>query len=252
MGEEGLFAAELHQHFAAGGARQQRRDDLEIERLDARAEAAADERLHHADPRLVHFEAARQHQVQVVGDLRHALHRQPAGARVVFGERRVRLDLPMVDLGAAEASPRAPDRLRRSPGRDIAELVMDLALDIAGLVVVQHAWRRARALSAACNRPAVRAPPVDQVQRALGGLGVDRRPPPPPARRDSARARAPADIRSWRSAARHRCSAQSSPVTTATTPASARAGTRADRSRHGAQGCGGCARPARRQARSAV
>ena len=102
MGDEGLFAGELHQHLAGGGAGQQRGDDLEIQRLDARAETAADERLDHADARGIHLQALRQHEVQVIADLRHGLHREAVGRRIVFGEARMRLDLRVIDLGAAE------------------------------------------------------------------------------------------------------------------------------------------------------
>ncbi len=72
MGDESLLAGELHHHLAGAGAREQRGDDLEIEGFDAGAEAAADERLDHADARSVHLEASREHQVQVIADLRHA------------------------------------------------------------------------------------------------------------------------------------------------------------------------------------
>ena len=85
MGDEGFLARQLHHHFAVGGARQQRGDDLEIQRLDARAETAADERLDHADARGIHLQALREHQMQVVADLRHGLHGEPAGHRIVFG-----------------------------------------------------------------------------------------------------------------------------------------------------------------------
>ncbi len=103
MGEKILLARELHHHLAGGGARKQRGDDLEVEDLDARAEPAADERLDHANARGVHLQAAREHQVQVVADLRHALHGEPPGERIVLGQAGMRLDLRVVDLGAADA-----------------------------------------------------------------------------------------------------------------------------------------------------
>ena len=102
MGDEGFLAGQLHQHFAGRGAREQRGDDLEIQHLDAGAEAAADERLDHADARGIHLQALRQHEMQVVADLRHRLHGQPPGHRIEFGKARMRLDLRVVDLGAAE------------------------------------------------------------------------------------------------------------------------------------------------------
>ena len=128
----------------AGGAGEQSGDDLEIQHFDARAEAAADERLDHADARGVHFQASRQHQMQVVADLGHRLRREPAGARIVVHQAGVRLDLRMIDLGAADRL--LAHQIGRGEGRPpIAEFVMYLALDIAGLVVVQQRGaRRAR------------------------------------------------------------------------------------------------------------
>ena len=78
MGEEVLLAGQPHQHLAGGGAGEQRGDDLEIQHLDSGAEAAADEWLDDADTRGVHLQASRQHQVQVIADLRDALHCQSA------------------------------------------------------------------------------------------------------------------------------------------------------------------------------
>ena len=80
--------------------------------------------------------------MQVIADLRHGLHRETAGQRVELGKTGVRLDLRVVDLGAAEAL------LLHQIGRghaltDVAKLMMDLAFDIAGFVVVQkHSVRR--------------------------------------------------------------------------------------------------------------
>src|SRR6185295_9135214 len=54
MGDEGLFAIDHEPHAALGLAGEQRRDQLDIERLGAAAEAAADVRFHHTDLRHVH------------------------------------------------------------------------------------------------------------------------------------------------------------------------------------------------------
>ena len=173
MGDEGLFAGELHQHLAGGGACQQRGDDLEIQRLDARAEAAADERLDHADARGIHLQALRQHEVQVIADLRHGLHRETVGGRIVFGERRMRLDLRMIDLGAAEAL------LAHQIGgsktlADVAELIVNVAFDVAGLVVVQQDGVRHTGRVRCVISGQFLDLELDQSERPFGRLGVDR------------------------------------------------------------------------------
>jgi hypothetical protein len=70
MGDERLLAVDHRAHATARLARKQRRDQLDIERLGTAAEAAADIRLDHADPRHVHAENLRQHEVHVIGHLR--------------------------------------------------------------------------------------------------------------------------------------------------------------------------------------
>jgi len=52
MGDEGFLAVDHDAHAAADLARQQRGDQLDIERLGAAAETAADMGFHHADARL--------------------------------------------------------------------------------------------------------------------------------------------------------------------------------------------------------
>ena len=144
MGEEALLARELELDRAAGRAREQRRDDLEVERLGAMAEAAADEGLDHADRRLVEREAARQRQVHVVGHLRHRVQRQPAALGVPLGERGVGLHHRVRDFRVVEAL-LAHEVGRAEPGIRVAEHLLHLALDVAGLVgVQQHRVRRAR------------------------------------------------------------------------------------------------------------
>ena len=173
VGQEGFLARQLHQHLAAGGAGQQRGDDLEIQHLHPRAEPAADERLDHANPRGVHLQATGQHQMQVVDDLGHALKGQSSGQRIVIGQRGVRLDLGVIDLGAAEG------RFANEIGRGellahIAELVVHLAFEIARLVVVQQ--RRpggTRFLRRIIGRELADLE-LDQLQRVFGGLAIDR------------------------------------------------------------------------------
>src|SRR5690606_16970715 len=67
--QEVLLPAEAQAHRAARRAREQTADDLEVQHLDARAEAPAHDRLDHADARGVHFQAARERQVRVVRHL---------------------------------------------------------------------------------------------------------------------------------------------------------------------------------------
>jgi hypothetical protein len=70
MGNESLLAIDDEAHAAPGFARQQCCDELHVQRLGAAAEAAADMRFDHADPRHVHAEYLRQHQVHVIRHLR--------------------------------------------------------------------------------------------------------------------------------------------------------------------------------------
>jgi hypothetical protein len=86
MGDEGLLAVDHHAHAAAGAAREQRGDQLDVERFGAAAEAAADMRLDHADLRHVHVEDLRQHQVDVIGHLRAGMHGHALAHGVVFGD----------------------------------------------------------------------------------------------------------------------------------------------------------------------
>ncbi len=174
MGQEALLAREFHQHLALRCARQQRRYDLEIENLDARTETAADEWLNEPDVRLVHLQAARQHEVQVVGDLRHALHGQAAGQRVEVRERGMQFHLRMIDFGAVDR------RLAHQIGRceacgDIAKDVVYRALDVAWLVVVQERGVRcARVLGCVVGRQRAHLE-FYQFERACRGSRVDRR-----------------------------------------------------------------------------
>ncbi len=136
MGDERVLAVDHHAHRAADLARQQRRDQLDVERLGAAAEAAADERLHHADARHVQPEDLGEHQVHVVGHLRGSVHGEAVAYRVVVGDRRVHLHLVLAHLGAIVGG-LAHQVSRRERLRDIAELEIDLALEVAGLLLVQ-------------------------------------------------------------------------------------------------------------------
>ncbi len=137
VGEEALLAREFQPHGAAGGARQQRRDDLEIERLGAVAEAATDEGLDHADRRLVEFETAGERQVDVERHLRHRVQRQPAALGVPLGQRGVRFHHRVRHFGVVERL--LPDQIGSGEaGVDVAEGLLHRALDVARLVVVQQ------------------------------------------------------------------------------------------------------------------
>ena len=117
VGEETFLARELHAHRAAGRARQRGGDHLEVQRLDAMAEAAADEGLDDADARAVHAQHLRQRQVQVVGHLGHRMGGQAVGLGLVGGDRGVQLDLAVRHFGIAWCSARAPGRRPRSRPR---------------------------------------------------------------------------------------------------------------------------------------
>ena len=110
MGDERVLAVDDHAHGAADPARQQSGDQLHVEALGAAAEAAADERLHHADARHVHAEDLRQHQVHVVGHLRGGMHR--AAGRAPRRTRRRRRASP-----SGSGTPRRNCRSPRAPGR---------------------------------------------------------------------------------------------------------------------------------------
>ena len=204
MGDEGLLAVDHQPHAALGLAREQRRDQLDIERLGAAAEAAADMRLDHADLRHVHGEDLRQHQVDVVGHLRGGMHRHAVAHGVVARDRGMHLHLVLADLGAVVGRPRAPDRRRRTPARHCRARRTRRVRDC------RASWR------AAARRPARARRLRREIGRQLLHLHLDAARAPPwrwrrrrrrrrrPARRDSAPCRAPADARCARSAARRR------------------------------------------------
>ena len=86
----------------------------------------------------------------------------------------MRFDLGVIDLGAVETV-LAHQIGRGEPGVEIAEFMVDLALDIAGLVVVQqHGVRRAGGFRIVVGRQLAQLE-FDQIDRALRRFGVDRR-----------------------------------------------------------------------------
>ena len=135
MGDEGLLAVDHDAHAAADLARQQRGDQLDIERLGAAAKTAADMGFHHANARHVHGEDLRQHQVHVVRHLRRGMHGDAVAHHVVIGDRGVHLHLVLAYLGAVVGA--FADQVRRRKGRcDVAELEQHVALEILRFAVV--------------------------------------------------------------------------------------------------------------------
>ena len=201
MGDEGLFAGGHQAHAAAGLAREQRRDQLDVERLGAAAEAAADMRLDHPDARHLHVEDLGEHQVHVVGHLGAGVDRHAVALGVVVGERGVHLHLVLADLGAIVGALAHEVGLREA-FRGVAELEQDVALDVAGLLLMQRDGAgRERRLGGVVGGQLPHLELDEPHGRKRGGV-VDRRRRRRPARRDSARGRAPADARCARSAAR--------------------------------------------------
>ena len=172
MGDEGLLAVDHHAHAAAGAAREQRGDELDVERFGAAAEAAADMRLDHADLRHVHVEDLRQHQVDVIGHLRAGVHGHALAHGVVFGDRGMHLHLVLTDLGAIVAA------LAHEIGAleallHAAELEQHVALDIAGLACMDDGGALGhRLLRGVVGRQFAHGE-LDQRDRALGGGVVD-------------------------------------------------------------------------------
>ena len=172
MGDEGLLAVDHHAHAAAGLARQKRGDQLDIERLGAAAEAAADMRLDHADARHVHAEDLRQHQVHVIRHLRRGMHGDAVALGVVVGDRRVHLHLVLAHFGAVIGA--LAHQIGGSEGRfDVAELEIDVALDIFRAMLVKlDGVRRHRCARGVIGRQFAHLQ-LDAPQRFLGGRIVD-------------------------------------------------------------------------------
>ena len=170
--QEAFLARQLHPDRAAGRARQCGGDHLEVERLDAVAEAAADEGFDDADARAVHAQHPRQRQVQVVRHLGHRVRRQAVALGLVGGHRGIELDLAVRHLGIGGAALQHQVG-RREAAVDVAEILLHLALDVAGLVVVQQH----RVLGARIGSAEVRGQRLeiehDRAQCRLGGGLVD-------------------------------------------------------------------------------
>ena len=137
VGDEGSLAAEHDAHGATGAARQQRRDQFHIQALGATAEAAANERLDDTDLRHVHVQDLRQHQVHVIRHLGTGVHGQPVACNVVIGDCRMHLHLVLANLGAIVGRLAHEHRFAEALGY-VAELEGDIALEIAGLALVDE------------------------------------------------------------------------------------------------------------------
>ena len=135
MGDEGFLAVDHDAHAAAGLARQERRDQFDIERLGAAAEAAADMRLDHADARHVHIEDLRQHQMHVIRHLGGSMHGDAFAHRVVVGDRGVHFHLILADFGAVIGA-FAHEIGRRQGRSNVAQLEQHFTLDIARAIIV--------------------------------------------------------------------------------------------------------------------
>ena len=136
VGDEGFLAAGNEPHPPAGGARQQGADDLDIEGLGARAEAAADMRFDDADTRLVHVQAARQHQVDIKRHLGRAMNRQVIAQRIIGGQRGVGFGLHLAHFGAMKTLFTHQIGLGKAV-IDLAQIIDHVALDIAGPLGMQ-------------------------------------------------------------------------------------------------------------------
>ena len=112
-----------------------------------------------------------QRQVQVVGHLGHRVHRQLPALRVPLRDAGIQLDLPVRDLGTVVAA------LHHQVGGgeagvDVAELLLDQALEVAGLVVVQpHGVVGTRRIGLEIGRQAFDLD-LHRTQRGLGGVNV--------------------------------------------------------------------------------
>ena len=173
MGDEGLLAVDHDAHAAADLAGEERRDQLDIERLGAAAETAADMGLDHADARHVHAEDLRQHQVHVVRHLRRGMHGDAVAHHVVIGDRGVHLHLVLAHLGAIVGA--FADQIGRGKGRrDVAELEQNVALEILRFAVVNgDGVRRHRFGRRVIGRQLAHLQ-LDAPQRFLRGGVVDR------------------------------------------------------------------------------
>ncbi len=174
MGDEGLFAIDDEPHAAARLAREQSRDQFDVERLGAAAKAAADMRFDYANPRHVHVENLRQHQVHVIRHLRRSVHGHAIANRVVIGDRGVHFHLVLADFGAII------DALAHQIGAgkscfDVAEFEQHVAFEIMRTMLMNgDGIRRHRLLRVVIGRQLADGE-LDSAQRFLGRCVVDRR-----------------------------------------------------------------------------
>ena len=136
VGEKRLLAAQLHTHPLASGPGQQRRYHLEVQGLCARPEAAAHKRLDDPDAGGIHIQTLGQHQVYIVGYLRHRLQRQHVSLDIVFRQRRMRLHMRVGDLGAVVTLLHHQISFGKALVH-IAKMITDGALGIAGALFMQ-------------------------------------------------------------------------------------------------------------------
>ena len=174
VGDEGLLAGRHETHRAPRLAGEEGADELDVEGLGAAAEAAPDVGLDDADARLLHPQAAREHQVDVVGDLGARVHGEAPALGVVVREGRVHLHLGLADLRAAVGL--LPHQIRSGEGRvHVPQLVLDVALDVAGALLVEvDGVRGERVLGRVVRRQLLRLDP-DEGEGALRGRVVVRR-----------------------------------------------------------------------------
>ena len=174
MGDEGLLPAQHQADRAARLAGEQGGDQLDMQRLGAAAEPAADMGLDHADVGLLHAQRPGQHQVDVIRHLGRGADDQLAAAGVVFGLGGVGLALDLADLVELVGF-LAHQIGGGEPGNGVAELEIDLALDIAGPFLVQlDRVPGARRLGGEIGRQ-ILVFDLDEIQRALRRRDVDRR-----------------------------------------------------------------------------
>ena len=173
MGDEGLLAGEYEAHRTPRLAREQGRDELDVERFGAAAEAAADVGLDDADARGVHLQRAREHEVNVVRHLGRGVDGHALPHRIVLGQGRMHLHLVLAHLGA-EIALLAHELGLGEAGRGTAELEKHVALDVVRAMGmdVDRSLGQGR-LGAVVGGELAHAQ-ADEAERLLGHRLVDR------------------------------------------------------------------------------
>ena len=136
MGNEGFLAAGHQAHGAFGGPGRQGADQLHVQAFRPAAEAAADLGLNHMDAGFVHLQGLGQHQMDVVGHLGGGVHGHGTPLGIIFGDGGVRLGLYLANFGAVIILLHDQIGVFHT-GIHVAQLVLHIALDIAGPVFVQ-------------------------------------------------------------------------------------------------------------------